>query len=110
MFHETTGARTAQTTASPAAEAPARPARRRGTPILIGAALIGTLVAFGIGVTAQSRAEARIIELDQRIHGLQLELEERRDAAAELSARVGRRSAENDDRRAALDSTEGFLD
>ena len=72
--------------------------------------MVCTLVAFGIGVTAQTRAEARVVELDERITLLQLRLEDHLDQVDELTARAEERQAQNDDARAALGSTEGFLE
>lgn len=78
--------------------------------LLIVVAGICTVVSFGVGVTAQTRAEARVVELDQRLTLLQLRLQNHLDQVDALSVRAQERQAQNDDARAALDSTEGFLE
>ncbi len=83
---------------------------RRLVALLTAVAVVCTLVAFGIGVTAQTRAEARLIELDERITLLQLRLQDHLDQVDKLTARAADRQAQNDDARAALGSTEGFLE
>jgi hypothetical protein len=111
VFQQTKDAREAQ--ASPSTRPHDRERRRargrRLIALLTGLAAVCTLVAFGIGVTAQTRAEARVVELDERITLLQLRLEDHLDQVDELTARAEERRAQNDDARAALGSTEGFL-
>lgn len=87
-----------------------RARRRRLIAVLTTVAVVCTIVAFGIGVTAQTRAEARLLELDERITLLQLRLQDHLEQIDELAVRAADRQAKNDDARAALDSTEGFLE
>lgn len=82
---------------------------RRLVALLTAVAVVCTLAAFGFGVTAQTRAEARVAELDERITLLQLRLQNHLDQVDELTTRAAERQAKNDDARAALGSTEGFL-
>ena len=107
MFHETKSAR-------PVAATPEPPQRRRRrpriVPIAIGLALVTTFAAFGLGVTAQSRAESRIVELDERIGFLQLRLADQLAQVDILTSRAAERTAQNDDAREQLSSTEGFLE
>lgn len=84
--------------------------RRRLVALLIVVAGACTVAAFGVGVTAQTRAEARVVELDERITLLQLRLQNHLEQVDELTGRAEERQAQNDDARAALGSTEGFLE
>ncbi|WP_458041386.1 MULTISPECIES: hypothetical protein [Bacteria] len=116
MFQQTKDRRLAQTSPStrPHDHENGRERRRargrRLVALLTAVAVVCTLVAFGIGVTAQTRAEARLIELDERITLLQLRLQDHLDQVDKLTARAADRQAQNDDARAALGSTEGFLE
>lgn len=112
MFQQTKLARDAQSSAStrPHGQERRRARGRRLVALLTTLAVVGTLVAFGVGITAQTRAEARVVELDQRIELLHLRLEDHLARVDELDARAEERRAQNDDARAALESTEGFLE
>ncbi len=111
MFQQTKDMREAQPSVStrPEDRERGRARGRRIVAVLTGIAAVCTLAAFGLGVTAQTRAEARVVELDERITLLQLRLQDYLDQVDELTARAAERQAKNDDARAALDSTEGFI-
>lgn len=113
MFQQTKDMREAQASLSsgPHERRPGRArGRRRLVVLLIVAAGVCTVVGFGVGVTAQSRAESRVIELDERITLLQLRLQNHIEQVEELTARAEERQAQNDDARTQLESTEGFLE
>ncbi len=112
MFQQTKDVRGTQTSASTRPHDPRRrPARRRRwIALLTIAAGACTVVAFGVGVTAQTRAEARVVELDESITLLELRLQNHLEQVDELTGRAEERQAQNDDARAALGSTEGFLE
>ncbi|WP_396641167.1 hypothetical protein [Microbacterium sp.] len=116
MFQQTKDRRPAQTSPStrPDDREPRRERagarRRRLVALLTSVAVVCTLVAFGIGVTAQTRAEARLLELDERITLMQLRLQDHLEQVDDLTTRAADRQAQNEDARAALGSTEGFLE
>lgn len=119
MFKQTKDMRDAQVSLSTRPYESTRPpergrrrarARRRLVVFSIVVAGACTVAVFGVGVTAQTRAESRVVELDERITLLQLRLQNYLEQVDELTARAEERRAENDDARAALDSTEGFLE
>lgn len=113
VFQQTKDMREAQTSASTRPPEPGRGrarGRRRLVVLLVVVAGACTMAAFGVGVTAQTRAEARVVELDERLTFLQLRLQNYLDQVDELTARAAERQAQNDDARAALGSTEGFLE
>jgi len=112
VFQQTKDVREAQTSPStrPNVRERRRARGRRLIALLTGLAVVCTLAAFGFGVTAQTRAEARVVELDERITLLQLRLADHLEQVEELTARSAERQAQNDDARAALGSTEGFLE